>query len=104
MGTGLDAAVNVLDILCTHDNRVYAVGEFTHIGFVDADYIGVWNGREWYPLGVEGDRFTLDGAGSGIRALHDIYKNLLMVGGDIDGATDSPLFRGFGSWDRSRFQ
>jgi hypothetical protein len=104
MGTGLDAAVLVRDILCTHDNRVYAVGGFTHIGFIDANYIGVWNGREWYPLGVEGDGFTIDGTGSDVRALHENYKNLLFIGGDIDGATDSPLYRGFGSWDRSRFQ
>ncbi len=104
MGTGLEAADDVIDILCTHDNRVYAVGEFTHIGFVDVGYVGVWNGMEWYPLGVEDDGFVLDGAGTSVRALHENYKNLLFIGGDIDGATGAPLYRGFGSWNRSRFQ
>ena len=104
MGTGIDAAEWVIDILVTHDNRVYAVGEFDHIGFVDVGNVGVWNGREWYPLGVEGDGFTIDGGGVFTRALHENYKNLLFIGGDIDGATDAPLYQGFGSWDRSRFQ
>lgn len=104
MGTGLNAVVTVYDMLCTHDNRVYAVGQFTHIGYVDANYVGVWNGREWYPLGVEGDGFTLEGGGTAVRCLEENYKNLLFIGGDIASATDSALYRGFGSWNRSRFQ
>jgi hypothetical protein len=104
MGTGLDAAEDVIDILCTHDNRVYIVTEADHVGYVDIGYVGVWNGREWYPLGAEGDGFTIDAAGTFPRCLEENYKNLLFIGGDIDGATGAPLYRGFGSWDRSRFQ
>lgn len=104
MGTGLDAAEYVMDVLCTHDNRVYIVTQADHCGYVDIGYVAVWNGREWYPLGVEGDGFTIVGGGSWPRCLHENYKNLLFIGGDIDGATGSPLYRGFGSWNRSRFQ
>jgi hypothetical protein len=105
MGTNVDTPGEATyDMLCTHDNRVYAVGEWDHIGYVDVEYIGVWNGREWYPLGVEGDGFTLEGGGTAVRALHENYKNLLFIGGDINGATDADLYRGWGSWNRSRFQ
>jgi hypothetical protein len=103
MGTGVSVrAVPVLDILCAHDNRVYAVGEFTHIGYVDVGYMGIWNGNEWYPPGVEGDGFTLNDFG--VRSLHENYKNLIYIGGDIAGATGSPLSRAISSWNRSRFQ
>ncbi len=105
MGSGVDAiGETTYDILVAHDNRVYAVGEWDHIGFLDVGHVGVWNGREWYPLGIEGDGFTLDGVGTAVRSIAENYKHLLFFGGAIGSVTDSPLFRGFGSWNRSRFQ
>jgi hypothetical protein len=104
MGTGLDADVWVYDMLCAHDNRVYAVGEFTHIGYVDVNYVGVWNGREWYPLGAEGDGVDQPGGTPRLRSLHEDYKGLIYMGGDFNEATGTPLARAICTWNKSRFQ
>ncbi|MCX6248228.1 MAG: T9SS type A sorting domain-containing protein [Bacteroidetes bacterium] len=62
-------------------NDLYAGGDFTQAGGIDANYIAKWDGSQWSPLG--------SGTNGQVRALLAVGSDLI-VGGDFTTAGGGP--------------
>src|SRR5262249_30094415 len=60
---------------------LYAVGGFTHIGSVDANYVARWDGTSWSPVGL-----GLDNWATAITVHDDGSGPALFVGGYFQNA------------------
>jgi len=82
LGSGFDAAVNVLRVLPS--GRLYAGGNFTEDGDAELTllYIASWNGAAWSEVGTGGNNF--------IRDLDVSKFGSILLGGDFSriGSTD----------------
>ena len=105
---GIDTETSTLlgrSMAMTKDGRLYIDGNFSHVGFKDVGAIAMWNRQEWYPLGQDGDGFTIWAPGSSetSRRVNINYKGLLFIAGDFHQATGAPLAEGLVVWNGSRF-
>ena len=74
-------------------NDLYAGGDFTQAGGVDASYIAKWNGTQWSPLG--------NGMNGQVRALLAVGNDLI-VGGDFTTAGGNPAHY-IAKWDGTQW-
>lgn len=92
----------VRDLVLAPGGNTYAGGNFTNIGFNNAEKVAVWNRQEWYPLGNDADGVT---GGTLVRAVNVTPKSRVFIGGDFTGATGLPddLEIPFVSWNGTTF-
>lgn len=100
---GLDGAEGRVRHMRMHPNgHVYVVGDFTNIGFNNAEKCAVWNRTDFFPLGAAGDGLTggVSGFGCDVSA-----KGLVLFVGDFTGSTGikAGFIDGITSWDGTRF-
>ena len=81
---GLDGSEDtVLKLARAPDGDIYAAGEFTNIGFGDAEKVAFFNRVDWLPLGQRGAGVT-GGDAEWVAAADD---GRVLFGGDFDAAT-----------------
>lgn len=79
LGTGLTGGdpVTQASALTVYDNKLIVGGQFTTAGGVSANYIAVWDGSAWSPLGT--------GMNGSVLSL-TVYDNKLIAGGVFTNA------------------
>lgn len=100
---GLDGAEGrVRHLAMAPNGHVYVCGDFTNIGFNNAEKCGVWNRNDFFSLGDNGDGLTGGVSGFGVAAN---AKGLVLFVGDFTGASGiiSGFIEGLTSWDGTRF-
>ena len=100
---GLDGAeARVRHLRMAPNGHVYVDGDFTNIGFNDAEKCAVWNRNDFFPLGDATDGLTGGASGFGCAVSK---KGLVLFVGDFTGATGikAGFVTGLTSWDGTRF-
>lgn len=97
---GAEARVRYLRM--AQNGHVYVCGDFTNIGYNNAEKCAVWNRNDFFPLGDDTDGLT--GGVSGFALAVD-KRGLVAFVGDFTGATgiDSDFIDGVTTWNGTRF-
>lgn len=96
LGDGLgDAGITaVLCVASTPDGRLFAGGQFTRADGAPADYVAMWDGTQWSPVG--------EGLNSYVLALAVTPTGLLVAGGSFQVEADGES-TAIAAWDGSHW-
>lgn len=93
MGTGFDDTV--LKLKLSHANELYAGGQFTHSGSRDVNYLSMFKGGAWLPLGNNDIDKQVD-------TMEFDSKGTLVIGGHFQNIGTLQV-RGLAYWNGSNF-